>query len=164
MVILSVCLLIIGILTQFIERSQSYLLGQVSFMAIWAFSYQATIGSAQFPLMAEIPTSSLRAVTISLGTAVNGVAIAIWSFCKYLFQDTHRRRKQANNDKALPYMINPDEGNLGGNIAFIFFGLTSILAVFAYFHYPETKGRSFEEIDELFARGVNLRHWKGYQL
>jgi hypothetical protein len=80
MVILTVCLLLIGVLAQFNERSQSFLLGQISFMAIWAFTYQATIGSAQFPLMAEIPTSSLRAVTISMGTAVNGVAIAIWSF------------------------------------------------------------------------------------
>jgi hypothetical protein len=86
MMILTVCLLLIGVLTQFINRSQSFLYGQVSFMAIWAFTYQATIGSAQFPLMAEIPTSSLRAVTISLGTAVNGLAIAIWSFGKFSFQ------------------------------------------------------------------------------
>ena len=61
-------------------------------------------------------------------------------------------------------MINPDEGNMGGNIAFIFFGLTFLLSIFAFFYYPETKGRSFEEIDELFARKVNLRHWAGYKL
>ena len=77
---LSACLFLIGILTQFIDRSNSILLAQVSFMAIWAFTYQATIGSAQFPLMAEIPTSSLRAITISMGTACNGVGIAVWSF------------------------------------------------------------------------------------
>ena len=61
-------------------------------------------------------------------------------------------------------MINPDEGNLGGNIAFIFFALTFLLSIFAFFYYPETAGRSFEEIDELFARKVSLRKWKGYQL
>lgn len=61
-------------------------------------------------------------------------------------------------------MINPDEGNLGGNVAFIFFGLTLLLTVFAFFYYPETKGRSFEEIDEMFARNVNLRQWAHYKL
>jgi hypothetical protein len=61
-------------------------------------------------------------------------------------------------------MINPDEGNLGGNVAFIFFGLTALLTVFAFFYYPETKNRSFEEIDEMFARKVNLRHWANYKM
>lgn len=65
---------------------------------------------------------------------------------------------------ALPYMINPDDGNLGGNVAFVFFGLLLFCTTFVWFYYPETKGRSFEEIDELFRRKVNPRHWAKTQL
>lgn len=49
-------------------------------MAIWSFSYQASIGAAGYSLMAEVPTSSLRGITQSMGTATNGLSGAIWSF------------------------------------------------------------------------------------
>jgi hypothetical protein len=36
--------------------------------------------------------------------------------------------------------------------------------VFVWFFYPETKGRSFEELDALFSRGVKPRHFARTQL
>lgn len=56
--------------------------------------------------------------------------------------------------------INPDAGDLGGKVGFIFFGLGSIAAVLGYFYYPETKGVRFEKLDELYAKGVKPRHFK----
>jgi hypothetical protein len=142
---MTISFLLIGVLTQFVTRNASIALAQVSFMAIWSFAYQASIGAAGYSLMAEVPTSSLRGVTQSMGTAMNGLSGAVWSF-------------------ALPYCINPDEGNLGGNVAFIFMGLMVICTTFVWFYYPETKGRSFEEIDELFRRKVKPRHFHKTQL
>jgi hypothetical protein len=82
-------------------------------------------------MVSEIPTSSLRAPTVSLAVMTNGISSAVWSF-------------------ALPYMINPDEGNMGGKIAFVYGPLLLIVTVFIFFYYPETRQRSFLEIDELF--------------
>jgi hypothetical protein len=113
-------MLLIGVLTQFVTKSASIALAQVSFMAIWAFSYQASIGAAGYTLMSEVPTSSLRGITQSMATAMNGLSGSIWSFC-------------------LPYLINPDEAALGGNVAFIFFGLLVFCSTFVFFYYPETK-------------------------
>ncbi|KAL6690512.1 general substrate transporter [Trichoderma pleuroticola] len=140
MVFCTVSLLIIGVLGLFINRSNSYIYAQAAFMALWAFSYQGSMGAAGYTLVAEVPTSSLREPTQSMATMTNGISNSVWSF-------------------ALPYMINPDQANMGGKIAFIFFGLCLVADVFIYFYYPETKGRSFEEIDDLFERNIPPRHF-----
>lgn len=69
---------------------------------------------------------------------VNGLSASIWSF-------------------SLPYAINPDQGNLGGKIAFIFGAILVIATVFVYFMIPETGKRTYTEIDELWSRGISPR-------
>ncbi|KAL3457558.1 general substrate transporter, partial [Aspergillus heterothallicus] len=134
----TVSLLLIGALGCFPEKGRPVLLAQVAFMALWGFMYQASIGSIGYTLVTEVPTSSLRNLTQSLATIVNGLSNCIWAF-------------------AMPYMINPDQANMGGKIAFIFCGILVVCDVFVFFFYPETKGRTFAEIDELYARGVPAR-------
>lgn len=45
-----------------------------------------------------------------------------------------------------PYMINPDSGNLGGKVGFVFAGLGFPLCILFFFFIPETAGMSFEEV------------------
>ena len=45
-----------------------------------------------------------------------------------------------------PYMINPDAGNLGGKVMFVFFGFGLIFSVLLFLYLPETKGLSYEEV------------------
>lgn len=61
---------------------------------------------------------------------------------------------------SLPYAINADQGNLGGKIAFIFMAVMAGCAVFIFFAVPETKDRTYAEIDELWARRVAPRKFK----
>ncbi|KAL4879542.1 general substrate transporter [Aspergillus karnatakaensis] len=136
----TVSLVINGALGCFPEKGRPVLLLQVSFMAVWGFMYQASIGSVGYTLIAEVSTSSLRNLTQSLGTVVNVLPICIWSF-------------------ALPYMVNPDQAQMGGKVAFVFFGILVVCDVFVFFFYPETKGRTFEEIDELYAREIPARRF-----
>lgn len=71
---------------------------------------------------------------------MNGLSSCIWGF-------------------SLPYAINPDQGNLGGKIAFVFGATMVFCTVFVYFCIPETKGRTYIEIDELWTRRVAPRHF-----
>lgn len=56
-----------------------------------------------------------------------------------------------------PYMYNKDELNWGGKIGFFFLGLGTIAFVITWCAVPETKGRSFSEIDHLFETKVVAR-------
>lgn len=58
-------------------------------------------------------------------------------------------------------MFNPDAGNLGGKVAFIFGGTTFFCFVGTWLFVPETKDRSVAEIDRLFQMGVSSRKFAG---
>lgn len=61
-------------------------------------------------------------------------------------------------------MINPDEGNLRGKIGFFYGGLSALSLVWAYLRIPETKDRTYEELDIMFARGVKTHAFKTYRI
>jgi hypothetical protein len=103
--------------------------------------YQATLGAAAWPITTENATSRLRAPTQAVATMVNGLSSAIWAM-------------------SLPYAINPDQGNLGGRVAFIFAGVLALCVILIFFMVPETKGRTYTEIDELWSRGIPPRKFK----
>jgi MFS transporter, SP family, general alpha glucoside:H+ symporter len=54
-------------------------------------------------------------------------------------------------------MFNPDAGNLGGKVGFIFGGTTFIGFLGVYLFLPETKNRTAAELDVLFEKGVSAR-------
>lgn len=61
-------------------------------------------------------------------------------------------------------MLNPTDWALKGYTGF-FWGTTALCTfVWAYFRLPESKGRSFEDLDILFAREVKARRFKGYEV
>ena len=50
--------------------------------------------------------------------------------------------------------------SLGGFGTFLFFGIVNLCFFpFIYFFYVETKGRSLEEIDIIFAKGFTEKEW-----
>lgn len=50
-----------------------------------------------------------------------------------------------------PYMFNPDAGNLGGRVGFVFGATTFLGFLGVFFFLPEAKDRSPAEMDILFA-------------
>jgi hypothetical protein len=107
-------------------------------MAFWAVTYPATVGGVTWPLATEMPSSKVRNSTLSLCVFVNGAGTAMWSFI-------------------LPYLVNPDQANLQGQVGFIFGGLMGLSALWSFFFVPETKDRTFREIDQIFASGISCR-------
>jgi hypothetical protein len=49
-----------------------------------------------------------------------------------------------------PYIMNAPYGNIGGRIGFVWAGMAVLALIFAIFWVPELRGRSLEEVDELF--------------
>ncbi|KPV74502.1 uncharacterized protein RHOBADRAFT_15861, partial [Rhodotorula graminis WP1] len=85
-------------------------------------------------------SSKLRAKTATLSVAGNAVAGLVWT-------------------SVLPYILDADQANLGPKAGFIFFGLGVFCCLGVYFYIPDLTGRSFAEIDELFARRIKARQF-----
>jgi SP family general alpha glucoside:H+ symporter-like MFS transporter len=118
---------------------------QASLMLVWNFCYDFSVGPVCFVILCECSATRVRAKTIAVATAVQAlVAIAM--------------------TVAIPYMINPDEGNARGKIGFFFGGLSMLSLVWAYFRVPETKNRTYSELDIMFSRGVKTRDFKDYKV
>lgn len=92
--------------------------------------YQLSVGAAGFTLSSEVGSLPLRPVTQSIVGVTQGITGWVLGF-------------------VTPYMINPDEGNLGVKVGFVFFGLGLITSVLFYFYIPETKGLNFDEVSWL---------------
>lgn len=91
-----------------------------------------------------IPTPALRQKTY----AINMAATTISSTVVY---------------QLMPILINSDKANIGGKIAFVFFAPSVPMCFYLFFCLPETTGRSFDELEELFQARVSARKFKGYQ-
>jgi MFS transporter, SP family, sugar:H+ symporter len=62
-----------------------------------------------------------------------------------------------------PFIQDSGYGNLQGKIAFVWGAGSIIAAVWAVFVLPELKGRTLEELDELFQKHVSVFEFKTYQ-
>ncbi|PVH76524.1 hypothetical protein DL98DRAFT_574311 [Cadophora sp. DSE1049] len=138
--ILCLVLLLIGIMGCVPNKSQASW-GIVAFIYTWAPIYQLSIGATGFVLASDIATMRLRGATQGLITITN----ACWGL---IMQFT------------VPYMINPDAGDLGGKVVFIFLGTGIIAAVGRCYLYPETKGISFEKLDRLYAMKIPAHYFE----
>ena len=89
--------------------------------------YNVSIGVCGFAVASEIGSLPLRSHTQALigVTQVSSGWIIIFT---------------------IPYIINPDAGNLGGKIGYMFFGLGIIVTILLYFYCPETKGLTYDEV------------------
>ncbi|KAL4806577.1 general substrate transporter [Aspergillus unguis] len=118
--------------------------GTVALILIYCWWYNCTIGAAAYTILAEVSTSRLRIKTIAIGLALQNSLYMMWSF-------------------VLPYLFNPDKADLGAKVMFIFGGLSVLCLVYLWFYQPETAGRTYAELDEMFYNRVPAWKFKGYQ-
>lgn len=62
------------------------------------------------------------------------------------------------------YLFNPDAGNLGGNVGFLFGATTLLGFIGSWIWVPETKGRTAAQLNKLYDRKVSPRHFKATEL
>ncbi|KAL3474115.1 maltose permease [Aspergillus californicus] len=142
MAILTALLLLIGIMDVVPTHAAKWV--QAASTVIYAFVYFMTIGAISFVLLGEVSTPLLRAKTTALATAVQAVFGIVMNV-------------------VVPYMVNPDEANMKGKVGFVFGGCAAVATLASWVYVPELKGRTFDEIDGMFARGVPLRKMGSYQ-
>ncbi|XP_014551203.1 hypothetical protein COCVIDRAFT_42468 [Bipolaris victoriae FI3] len=143
MAALTTLLLLIGIMDVIRIGPSKWV--QASCTVIYAFLYFMTIGAMAFVLLGEASSMGLRAHTTALATATQSILGIIMNI-------------------AIPYMVNPDEGNLKGKVGFVFGGLAAIATLGAWIYVPELKGRTNREIDMLFAALIPPRKMGSYHL
>jgi hypothetical protein len=143
MIALTTVLFLIGIMDVIPTSAAKWV--QASLTVVYALFYQITIGCIAFVLLGETPSAALRAKTLALATATQSIFGTVMNF-------------------AVPYMVNPDKANLKGKVGFVFGGLSAAATLWSFFYIPELKGRTFEEIDEMFEKRVPPRKMGSYTL
>lgn len=141
---MTVLLFIIGFLD--LGRSHSGAVwAQASLMDIWTFIYQMTVGPICFVIISEISATRLRGKTIAIATAVQAFASIVFTV-------------------AMPYMLNSDQANWRGKAGFLFGGISLVCCIWCWMRIPESRGRTFEELDIMFEKGVPARQFSKYDL
>jgi sugar porter (SP) family MFS transporter len=102
--------------------------------------FSGTIASTSYVILAEIGTPALREKTMAFTTAISIAAAFVVAF-------------------SIPYILDA----IGANIGWVFGGFATLAVIYVYFLLPETKGRSLEELDELFDAHVSARKFASYQ-
>ncbi|KAH7124327.1 general substrate transporter [Dactylonectria macrodidyma] len=125
------CLLAITILGWVSQGTDSNGRALAAFSIIWNVLYFVSLGAIGWTLVGEISSTRLRAKTTSLATIANAICNLAWAI-------------------AIPYLINAEEANLGSKSGVVFLGPACILALLSFFVIPETKGKSFAQLDHLF--------------
>ncbi|KAJ5808447.1 sugar transporter [Penicillium riverlandense] len=138
------CLIIIGFLT-LAHGSGGTIWAQSVLCVLWLFFFSLSAGPIGWAIPAEVSSTRLRSKTICL--ARNAYYIV-----------------QILANVIEPYMMNPTEWNWRGKTGFFWFGTAFLTFVWAYFRLPETKGRTYEELDLMFAAKVPTRKFRKFQV
>lgn len=127
------------------QSKPAYSWGIASLLVINGFVCYVCIVPIVFALGTEVPSVLLRSRSVVLGrwiySVVNIVANVI-----------------------TPYQINPSAWNWGAKSAFFWGGICAIAFIYSYFCLPETKGRTFAELDYLFEKKIPARKFAETQV
>lgn len=122
---------------------QAYGWAQATLLIILQFVWQMTLGPLTYVVVCETPSTKLRSKTIALATmidALTGLATSVVG----------------------PYLLNPGAANAGGKMEFLYGGISVFSLIWCIFRLPETKGRTYEELDIMFERQVPARAFAKY--
>ncbi|RVX71676.1 hypothetical protein B0A52_03860 [Exophiala mesophila] len=133
-------LLIVGICSA-ASTSAGAMWTQVSFVLVWKLAYSLTVGPICYAIISETSAVRLRPQT---------VVIARNTYCV----------AQIAAGVLNPYMLNPIEWNWKGKAGFFWAGTSACVTLWGYFRLPETKDRTYEELDMLFAKRIKARKFR----
>ncbi|GAB1208474.1 hypothetical protein APSETT445_007224 [Aspergillus pseudonomiae] len=101
----------------------------------------ATAWPASYAVGAEASSLRLRATSQGLGWVINGLSNGVFGL-------------------VLPYIFNPDEGDLRAKTGFVYTGLCLLGLAGTWYVVPEMKDRTPMEIDRMFEMQLSARRFK----
>ncbi|KAL6890046.1 general substrate transporter [Trichoderma evansii] len=116
----------------------------LAFLLLWVISYGCSAGPIGYVASGETSTPRLRAQTTSFNLGCYGLGFVVFSW-------------------SVSYMISPDAGNLGVKAVYVWAGLLAPTTILLYLYYPETYGRTYWELDELYERKIPAWKFKNTQ-
>ncbi|KAF4551456.1 Sugar (and other) transporter-like protein 66 [Elsinoe fawcettii] len=133
------CLIAIGGLGFATSQKTSLAIGVL--LVISTLCNMITIGPVCYPIVAETPSGKLRYKTITIGRFVYNLTGIF-------------------NNSVTPRMLSPLAWNWGAKAALFYAGTNLLCNIWCWFRLPETKDRSFGEIDLMFNSRVPARKFK----
>ncbi|EHA46739.1 maltose permease MAL31 [Pyricularia oryzae 70-15] len=143
--VLTVILLAVGSVSAGAPESESANYAQAGLMLGWLGVYYLTVGPICYAIISEVSSTRLRNKSVCLSRIAYYVAQIICNVIN-------------------PYMLNPTAGDWRGKTGFFWGGCAFAFFLWTYFRLPETKGKTFEELDILFARGVPAAKFASYRV
>jgi MFS transporter, SP family, general alpha glucoside:H+ symporter len=125
------------------NQNHGFSYAQVTLLIIAGAIYNLSIGPLTYSILTEVPSMKLRSKTIGISIATDAICGIITNF-------------------VTPYLVNPGEANSKGMVDFLYGGVSVLSFLWCFFRLPETKHRTFEEIDYLFENKVRTCDFKGY--
>lgn len=113
------------------------------FMITWSMLYTATVGCFGWAVAQETASQATRPKTIAFSLVCQQLTALMLS-------------------SVFPYFINPDQLNWGGKVMFLFVGAEIVILGILFFFQPETKNRTYHDIDCLYAEGVPPRKFREF--
>ena len=112
-----------------------------SLLLVYTFVYDLTVGPICYCIVAELPSSRLRINTVMLARNLYNIANIVTAIIT-------------------PYMLNPTAWNWKAKTGLFWAGFCIIAIVWSYFELPETKNRTYAELDVLFHKKTRARDFK----
>ncbi|KAJ5933527.1 Maltose permease [Penicillium verhagenii] len=116
----------------------------VALSVIFICAYNGMVSTYAWVSGGELPSQRLRSYTFGLAAAIGFLGAWLTTF-------------------TAPYFINVASLNWGPKYGYIWFPSCLIAAAFIYLYLPEVKGRTLEEIDEMFEQRVPARKFASYK-
>lgn len=143
--LLTAVLMSVGFVNVGAGNSEGGNLGQASLMLVWLGVYYMTVGPICYAVITEVSSTRLRNKSVCLARIAYYVAQIICNSVN-------------------PFMLNPTAGDWKGKTGFFWGGCSFVFLIWTFFRLPETKGKTFEELDILFARHIGTRQFGKYKV
>lgn len=138
MATLATVLLIIGILD--VSAGERGLWPSGGLCVFWLFVYSLTIGPLAYSIISETSSVRLRPLSVVLARTAYQVTNIV-------------------SQVLYSYMQNSTAWDLKGKSGFFWGGTAALMFLWAFFRLPEIKGRTYEELDILFANKTPARQF-----
>ncbi|KAL2202409.1 alpha-glucosides permease MPH2/3 [Sarocladium strictum] len=140
---IGLCMLVIGSMGFAVDDPKKVAIPVAVFLIFVQIAFKVSLGPTTYVIVGEMASSRVRAQTIVLGRA-------LYVCGQIAVQQLNPR--MLNND--------PTAWNWGAKTGMFYFGFCLLWVVWIFFFLPETKERTFAEIDYLFKKKTPARKFR----